>query len=302
MWAVRFGFALPSYGEGAQRGLISDLLKAGEELGFESAWVPDHIAVPNYAKGNMHPPFLEPLATCAWALGSTKNITLGTDILVAPYRHALLVLAMANSIAELGDGRFVLGVGIGYLTGEFEALGLDYNRRAETTEEFIKTFRQPPGDLSIVDAPFPPPIWVGGNSPKALRRAALLGDGWHPLWLPPMQYSEERNRIIAFRSAAGKDSPFTFSFSARFTSFADPPVGGWPSLAPRPPVGSEFRYAPPAWIMPNGRPGLVGTPDELISDIRELAEAGVEHITLRFGHSTTEPLERFAQEVMPAFG
>ena len=298
---MRFGFALPSYGKGAQRSILSDLLIAGEELGFESAWVPDHIAVPSYAEGNMHPPFLEPLATCAWALGSTARITLGTDILVAPYRHPLLALAMCNSIARLAESRFVLGVGIGYLIGEFEALGLDYGDRAKATEEFIRIFRQPPDHLSIVDAHVPPPMWVGGNSSSALKRAALLGDGWHPLWLPPNHYSEARRRITAWRDAARIDSPFTFSFSARFTDFADPPVGGWPPPAPRPPVGSEFRYAPPAWVMSDGRPGLVGTPDQLISDLRDLAEAGVEHITLRFGQVTTASLERFAQEVMPAF-
>ena len=166
---MRFGFALPSYGKGAQRSVLLDLLVAGEELGFESAWVPDHIAVPSYAEGNMHPPFLEPLATCAWALGSTPRITLGTDILVAPYRHPLLALAMCNSIARLAESRLILGVGIGYLIGEFEALGLDCGDRAKATEEFIRTFRQPPDHLSIVDAPVPPPVWVGGNSSSALE-------------------------------------------------------------------------------------------------------------------------------------
>jgi alkanesulfonate monooxygenase SsuD/methylene tetrahydromethanopterin reductase-like flavin-dependent oxidoreductase (luciferase family) len=208
---------------------------------------------------------------------------------------------MCNSIARLAESRFVLGVGIGYLIGEFEALGLEYEDRAKATEEFIGIFRQPPDHLSIVDAHVPPPMWVGGNSSSALKRAALLGDGWHPLWLPPNHYSEARRRITAWRDAARIDSPFTFSFSARFTDFADPPVGGWPPPAPRPPVGSEFRYAPPAWVMSDGRPGLVGTPDHLISDLRDLAEAGVEHITLRFGQVTTASLERFAQEVMPAF-
>ena len=66
-------------------------------------------------------------------------------------------------------------------------------------------------------------------------------------------------------------------------------------------MGSEFRYAPAAWSAPGGRPGLVGSPDDMIADVRSLAEAGVEHITMRFGSNDTAPLERFARDVMPAF-
>jgi alkanesulfonate monooxygenase SsuD/methylene tetrahydromethanopterin reductase-like flavin-dependent oxidoreductase (luciferase family) len=66
-------------------------------------------------------------------------------------------------------------------------------------------------------------------------------------------------------------------------------------------VGSEFRYAPEPWVAPDGRPRLTGTPDELTADLRQLADAGVDHVTLRFGTTDLAPLERFAREVMPAF-
>ena len=98
---MRFGFAIPAYGAGAEGGAIADLIGAGEELGFDSVWLPDHVAVPEYAAAaNLSPPFLEPLATCAWGLGATKRLRFGTDVLVAPYRHPLVVAANRDEFHE----------------------------------------------------------------------------------------------------------------------------------------------------------------------------------------------------------
>ncbi len=118
----------------------------GEELGFDSAWWPDHIAVPDYAAAvNLQTPFLEPLAACAWALGrTTLACRVGTDVLVAPYRHPLAVAAMIGTMGALAGDRLVLGVGIGYLRGEFDVLGADYDARAATTEDFLRTLARPP--------------------------------------------------------------------------------------------------------------------------------------------------------------
>jgi alkanesulfonate monooxygenase SsuD/methylene tetrahydromethanopterin reductase-like flavin-dependent oxidoreductase (luciferase family) len=300
---LRFGFAIPAYGSGVDGPALLDLVVAAEQLGYDSAWLPDHVAVPEYAAAvNLTPPFLEPLAACAWGLGVTTRLRFGTDVLVTPYRHPLLVAAMIGTMSRLAGDRLVLGVGIGYLRGEFEVLGADYEARAATTEEWIGALREPPEGFSVVQGASPVPVWVGGNNPRALRRAALLGDGWHPLWLPAEDYASAREQILAIRRDAGIDAPFTFSFSAGFTRFADVPADGWPPPAARAPVGSEFRYAPEAWIAPDGRPRLTGSPDDLIGDLRLLAEAGVDHVTLRFGTIDTAPLERFAREVMPELG
>jgi len=298
---VRFGFAVPAYGTAIDAG-IGELLDAGEELGFDSAWWPDHIAVPEYATAvNLQTPFLEPLAACAWGLGRTSRLCFGTDVLVAPYRHPLAVAAMIGTMGALAGDRLVLGVGIGYLRGEFEVLGADYDARAATTEEWVRALREPPDGFSVVQAPSRVPVWIGGNNPRAHRRAALLGDGWHPLWLPPDEYAAARREILDIRRAAGLDAPFTFSFSAGPMRFSDVPAGGWPPAPPRAPEGSEFRYSPEFWMAPDGRPRLVGSPDDLIGDLQLLADAGVDHVTLRFGTVDPEPYERFAAEVLPAF-
>src|SRR5580704_12590896 len=119
--SMKFGFAIPAYGPWIDRTSMVAVIEAGEELGYDSIWMPDHIAVPEYGKEYfLQAPFLEPLAACGWGVGRTSRIRFGTDVLVAPYRHPLAVAAMAGTLDHLEPGRFVLGVGIGYLRGEFE--------------------------------------------------------------------------------------------------------------------------------------------------------------------------------------
>jgi alkanesulfonate monooxygenase SsuD/methylene tetrahydromethanopterin reductase-like flavin-dependent oxidoreductase (luciferase family) len=300
---VRFGFAVPSFGVHADPGRIRDLLVAGDELGFDGAWFPDHIAVPDYVvKVNLSPPFLEPLAACAWGLGITKRLRFGTDVLVAPYRSALVVAAATNTMASLAPGRVVLGVGVGYLKGEFEVLGVGpYERRGSLTDEFLRELRTPPEGYTVASASTPVPVWVGGNHGAARRRAALLGDGWHPLWMPNTRYARGRQQILALRAEAGLTTPFIFSYSCGTTRLLGGPRESWPATPVRGPASSEFSYAPEPWTAEDGRPRLVGTPDQVVSDLRLLETAGVDHVTLRFGATDVGQLERFAAEVSPAF-
>jgi alkanesulfonate monooxygenase SsuD/methylene tetrahydromethanopterin reductase-like flavin-dependent oxidoreductase (luciferase family) len=300
---MRFGFAVPAYGPHADGAEVRNLLVAGDELGFYSAWLPDHIAVPDYAADvNLAPPFLEPLVTCAWGLGLTRNLRMGTDVLVAPYRHPLLVSAMTGTLDRLAEDRLILGVGIGYLRGEFEVLGTaPYECRAEVTDDFLRAQRSAPQGYSVVSSPKRAPLWVGGNAMAAQRRAALLGDGWHPLWMPDRTYAEARRRILDMRAAAGLSGPFTFSYSCGGTRLLAGSPTSWSQPPARAPRRSEFHYAPEAWVDHDNRPRFVGTAEQLVADFRLLEDAGVEHVTLRFGSAEVGDLERFASEVRPAF-
>ena len=300
---MKFGVAIPSYGAQATGPQIRDLLIAAEQLGYASAWFPDHVAVPREATGpSLSPPFFEPLTSCAFGLAITERIILGTDVLVGPYRHPLLVAAMAGTMASLAGDRLVLGVGIGYLRDEFAALDAGpYEDRAERTELFLRTFREAPDNSLVVLTPATPvPLWVGGNNTRAERRAALLGDGWHPLWMPPDRYAEARERILSMRRQAGLEGPFTFSFSCMATAIVGKRTSWAPPVA-RPPIGSEFHYQPEAWVADDDRPRFVGTADEVADDLRLLKDAGIDHVVLRFGSLDTRPLEQFAAEVMPQF-
>ncbi len=300
---MRFGFAVPAYGPFTDGPAIHDLLVAADELGYHIAWFPDHIAVPEYAtEVNLRPPFLEPLAMCAWGAGVTRRLRLGTDVLVAPYRHPLLVSAIAGTLGRVAGDRLVLGVGVGYLKGEFEVLGAEpYETRGAVTDAFLRSVRGPPDGFTVVTAPVPAPIWVGGNGTNARRRAALLGDGWHPLWMPDTEYAEARHDILQIRESAGLAGPFAFSYSCGMTKLLGRRPGSWPPSAARAPVGSEFRYAPAPWLDRDGRPRFVGTADDLIADFRMLEAVGVDQVTLRFGTIDVAELESFAAEVAPLF-
>ena len=300
---MKFGVSLPVFGDNATAGAVEELIAAAEELGFDSIWLPDHIAVPDYAVAvNLRPPFLEPLALCAWGLARTARIKFGTDVLVAPYRHPLQVAAMAGTIGRLAGDRLILGVGVGYLRGEFDALGVGpYEERGRITDEFLARLRSPGEGLHVVESLSPVPVLVGGNGAAARRRAALLGDGWHPLWMPDDRYAAARKEILDLRTSAGLTGGFAFSYSCGRTRVLDRDPGDWRPPPPRPPEGSEFRYAPPTWVDAANRPRLVGTPGQVIGDLRLLEDAGVELVALRFGEVGTSQLERFAREVALAF-
>lgn len=300
---MRFGIAVPAYGPGLDAVHVRDLLQAADELGLDSAWFPDHVAVPDYAAAeNLDPPFLEPLASCAWGLGITPRLRFGTDVLVAAYRHPLVVAAMAGTLGRLAGDRFVLGVGVGYLRGEFSVLGTGpYEERGRIADEFLTTLRHQPPGYSVVSSPTAVPLWVGGNGVPARRRAAMLGDGWHPLWMPDTDYADARRQILEARAAAGMEGPFTFSYSCGTTRLLDHRRERWPSPSPPAPPGSEFAYAPDPWLDADGRPRFVGTPEQVTADLALLEGAGVEHVTLRFGSAEVGQLERFAREVGPAF-
>jgi probable F420-dependent oxidoreductase len=319
-----FGFVIPGFGPFADPEAMVHLLQVGEDLGYDDVWFGDHVIVPSYAAHLTHPDWLEPLTACFMGMGRTTRLRFGTDVLVAPYRNPVLVAKMAATADHLSGGRLTLGVGVGYLRGEFAALGADYANRGAVTDEFLTVLRTLWESDGVVahdgptvqfsDAVFGPkpaqrplPLWVGGNVPRALRRAADLGDGWHPLFPTPEQYAEARRTILDRR---GPDAaPFTFSYSCAATSLLDREptdfaAGTWDELGDIP---DDFTYAPPLPADRDGRPRFLGTPDQVARDIEAYVAAGVEHFTLRFANGSPDvgvddmvgQMQRFVAEVAP---
>ena len=256
-----FGVVIPATGPFGTPAVFCDTVDAIEGLGYDGVWFGDHVAVPAYAAHITEPDWLEPITACLLALGRTTRLRAGTDVLVLPYRNPLLVAKMAATADALSGGRLVLGVGVGYLKGEFAALGADYERRGAVSDEYLRALRAlwaGAGKPTDFDGEFlqftgvgvgPPPtfgqvpVWVGGNTPAALRRAATWGDGWHPLFPTPDDYRRGRATITAVRDVPG---PFTFSMSLATTKVLFPGEatrsGSWAEISD---VPEDFGYAPP---------------------------------------------------------
>ena len=325
-----FGVVVPPYGPFQDPNELWRVVAAAEELGFASVWFGDHIVVPPYAAGLTPPDWFDAVALCLVGLGRTTTLRFGTDVLVAPYRRPVEFAHLAASADRLGGGRLTLGMGVGFLEGEFEALQVSYPERGAVTDEYLEVLRllwesdgQPVSysgrwvcfsNVLFGPAPLqkPLPLWVGGNGDRALRRAARLGDGWHPLFCSPQEYRHGRDRIRQLLAENGRaDAPFTFSYSCPPTQLVAkdiPPgeseaYGG--SQLPR-----DYDYLPAMPVDPAGRSRFVGTPEQIAGDIAEFAEAGVEHFALRFsvgapGDSAEQmiaQLQWFARDVAPPKG
>jgi probable F420-dependent oxidoreductase len=324
---MRFGVCIPTYDRYGDPVVLQHLIREAERLGFDSVWFGDHIVVPGYATAMTDPHWYEAITTAAMGIGMTSRLRFGTDVLVTPNRNPLLLAKMAATASELSGGRLILGMGIGYLQGEFEALGSpDYKRRGAVTDEYLAIMRRlfekrrPAAfkgewfdfeDVHFGPIPAsPPPILVGGNHPKGLERAALLGDGWHPLFCDPAAYAAGRDAILAIRDRERVVRPFTFSYSCPRTRLLmpgeAPPVESY-GIGERP---HEYAYIPSIGRTADGRQHFIGTADQMIEDIAAYRAAGVEQMVLRFALAwdpditpdrIAEQWAMFTEQVAPAF-
>jgi len=231
---VKFGIHLPQAGPAATPEAVQAAARQAEDLGLADVWVSDHLAVPRTAK---YPPsayIVEPLITLTWAAAATRTIGLGTTVLILPLRPPVLLAKMIAAIDLMSAGRVILGGAVGWLKEEFDALGVPFESRGARTDEAIDILRRcwcddpvdvcaPASGVRMVDLRTKPqpkrpiPIWVGGHSEPALRRAVRLGDGWHGAFQPP-------GRAAAMTARLRRDRPeasFTLSMRTHWDALED---------------------------------------------------------------------------------
>ena len=201
---MRLGVNVPNFGPGTSPDMLRRWAQIAEGLGFDLLMVSDHVVITPDVADQYPAPFYEPFTTLAWLAGLTGRIRLGTTVLIVPYRHPLLVARMAANLSDLSGGRLVLGVGVGWARQEFGALGVEFRDRGRLTDEHLLAIRQAWRDEQDYRSGRIP-LWIGGNSDAALRRAVRLGDAWHPLRFTPGWLAEAVGRLNDI--AAGQQRP-----------------------------------------------------------------------------------------------
>jgi alkanesulfonate monooxygenase SsuD/methylene tetrahydromethanopterin reductase-like flavin-dependent oxidoreductase (luciferase family) len=172
---MHIGVNVPNYGPGTDPGVLREWARIVEGLGFDLLMVSDHLVVTPDVAVRYPERFFEPFTTLSWLAGLTTRVRLGTTVIVLPYRHPLLVARMAGNLDELSGGRLVFGIGVGGARQEFDALGVPFAERGRLTDQYLEALRGAWGAESSI------PVWVGGNSGAAIRRAIKFEAAWHPL-------------------------------------------------------------------------------------------------------------------------
>ena len=201
--------------------MLRDWARTVEGLGFDLLMVSDHVVVTPDVAEQYPAPFYEPFTTLSWLAGVTERITLGTTVLIAPYRHPLLVARMAANLNDLSGGRFVLGVGVGWARQEFEALGVPFRPQGKADRRADHGGARGVAGRGLPRGPHPD---LGGrHSDGALRRAVRLGDAWHPLRQTPGGWQESLARLR--KIAAEEERPLPELAPRILLRLTDEPFG-----------------------------------------------------------------------------
>ena len=316
---MEFGFALPGRGPLAKPDIVLGMATQADTLRYDSVFVTDHVVLPASMARSVYPysttgqlaggaaqDYLEPLATLGYLAHATKRVRLGTSVLVVPYRNPLVAAKTLATIDQLSGGRVILGAGVGWLREEFEALATPaFENRGAVTDEYLKlmratwtadpvTFEGKHYRVRNVHAlPKPAqrggiPIWIGGHTDAALKRAGTLGDAWHPIGLRPPamlrpdEYAQKVKQIHAWAQRAGRDPKSV-------------------ALTLRAPMEVRSKRAKAA---AGERPLLQGTGAEVAADLKQYAALGVTHFvfdpTVPDIKAVLANMERFAHDVRPA--
>jgi probable F420-dependent oxidoreductase len=284
---------------------VADL---AEEIGLDSLWFGDHVLFPSYTSSGYpivhrpngtpvrsEEPVFDPFAVMGFIGARTKRVKLGLSVLVVPYRNPVVMAKFFASLDVLTEGRIIIGAGVGVMEEEFTALAAPYRERGPVTDEYLRIMRElwtsddpsfegehyrlPPG-MHFLPKPVHGtiPYWIGGNSKRALRRTARLGDGWLAVYCTHDEIVEKWALLQELTIAEGRDpSEITLAHQMRFFINEEP--------------------------YPDAPPG-VGSVAKVVDDIARMAEHGVGHLELAMPPGPTtesiiEQMHRFADEVRP---
>lgn len=274
---------------------IAEIARAAELSGYLYVAVCDHVAIPTELAGAMGTTWYDTVATLGWLAAGTRRVRLLSHVFNLAYRHPLVSAKAFATLDALSGGRVILGVGAGHVKAEFDVLGLDFARRGRLLDEALEAvdaaLREEfpvvkneafhlSGELGAGPRPVQsprPPIWVGGSSPAAVRRAARA-DGWLPQGTPRDGMAELVAMLRSEREAAGIDEPCDIGA-----------ITDW------------LYVGRPSWD--TGRPCRTGTPEQLAAYLRDYRDLGVDHLQVRFpsrsSSELSEQIEAFGSQVGP---
>lgn len=215
---MKFSAGLPTervqYGsEFIGRKAIAEMAHTLESSGFDACYVTDHPFPPDAWLGSGGHHALDPFVSLAFVAGETTTLRLHTNIMVLPYRNPFLAAKTVLTLDVLSEGRVILGVAAGYLEAEFKALGIPFERRNELADEALTAMKRAWTESGVefrghnfeatgnTMLPRPlqqphPPIWVGGNSKRAIHRAVEMAEGWIPFQNPPQLAAHTRSAVV----------------------------------------------------------------------------------------------------------
>ena len=314
---MEFGISTQSRGLFTSRAAYMAIAQAAERAGFAFLSVNDHIIVPGtlgsaypYTQGGVwsgseHGHCFDQLATLAFLAGCTTRLKLLTSVMVVPHRPVIQTAKTLATIDVLSNGRLILGVGAGWMEEEFKLLDAPFKERGAATDEYLEAFRElwtaerptyrgrHVSFEDVIFAPKPlqaggPPIWVGGESPAAMRRTVKLGNGWYPgnnnQQMPmdtPARLKDGVNKLRQMAEGAGRD-PATIDMGLI--------------------VQNPFDWQRQDTQDKSARRMFTGSSEEMLADGAALAGAGVKLVAMRLGGETLtesiERIERFGAEVI----
>jgi alkanesulfonate monooxygenase SsuD/methylene tetrahydromethanopterin reductase-like flavin-dependent oxidoreductase (luciferase family) len=287
---LHFGVILPNYGSALDVDELVRAAVAAEDAGFDSAWVTDHLIVPEEHAG-VYGTIAEALVTLGFLAGRTERLRLGVSALVVPQRNPLVALKQLTTLDFLSRGRIVTAVTPGWMEPEFATLGAPFDRRGKILDEWLElagsVFEQMPGRvryegriLSIdgwlapgLARPGGPELWVAGVSRATLRRATVTGV-WHPVALPPAEFRPMVEELRRQRP----DSRVVLR------------------------IGVYFESEPSGRTDERGRHAVAGPPEWVAARLREYVSAGADGFVLNLDHQgprLAERVRRFAEDVTP---